>query len=157
MRMYQKVEGSVRLHILKDSQHCHRVDSCDRESSLHHPFGRIFKVSPEMMEAKVAAWKMFIFSHISSANMKRRPKATIAMFKVVPTKAICRKILQRVFCLQKCQSNKLKLDREYGAKLVEELGVVELIGGVEDDGWDEDVLHQEDRQAGRIWSDRMFW
>ena len=28
--MYQKVEGSVRLHILKDSQHCHRIDSCER-------------------------------------------------------------------------------------------------------------------------------
>ena len=63
--------------------------------------------------------------------------------------------IQRVFCLQKCQSKKLKFDREYGAKLVEELGVVELIGGVEDDGWDEDMLHQEDRQAGRIWIDRM--
>ena len=97
MRMYQKVEGSVRLHILKDSQHCHRVDSYDRESSLHHPFGRFYKVSPEMMEAKVAAWKMFIFSHISSAKMKRRPKATIAMFKVVPTKAICKEDLYKEF------------------------------------------------------------
>ena len=52
---------------------------------------------PEMMEAKVAAWKMFIFSHISSANMKRRPKATIAMFKVVPTKAICKEDLYKGF------------------------------------------------------------
>ena len=56
---------------------------------------------PEMMEAKVAAWKMFIFSHISSAKMKRRPKATIAMFKVVPTKAICKEGLYKgFFCLQ---------------------------------------------------------
>ena len=67
------------------------------------------------------------------------------------------RIYTKHFCLQKFQSNKLKLDREYGAKLVEELGVVELIGGVEDDGWDEDMLHQEHRQAGRIWIDRMFW
>ena len=34
--MYQKVEGSVRLNILKDGQYCHRVDSYDRESSLYH-------------------------------------------------------------------------------------------------------------------------
>ena len=50
----------------------------------------------------------------------------------------------------------MKLDREDGAQLVEELGVVELIGGVEDDGGDEDMLHQEDRQAGTIWIDWMF-
>merc|ERR1719209_207709 len=31
---HQKVESSVRLHILKDSQHCHRIDSCAKESSL---------------------------------------------------------------------------------------------------------------------------
>ena len=39
--------------------------------------------------------------------------------------------------------------REYGAKLVEELWVVELIGGVKDDGWDEDMLDQVHRQPGK--------
>ena len=110
-------------------------------------------MTPEMIEAKVAVWKRFIFSHISSANMKRRPKATIAVFKVVPTKAICRmkeNLCKEFCCLKKSQQIKFKVDREYGAQLVEELGVVELIGGVEDDGWDEDMLHQEHRQAGRI-------
>ena len=42
-------------------------------------------------------------------------------------------------------------DREYGAQLVEELGVVELVGGVQDDWRDQDVLHQEDRKAGKTW------
>ena len=53
--------------------------------------------------------------------------------------------------------NKLKVDREYGAQLIEELGIVELIGGVEDDRWDEDMLDQIHRQAGRIWIDGVFW
>ena len=39
--------------------------------------------------------------------------------------------------------------REDGAKLVEELWVVELIGGVKDDGWDEDMLDQVHRQPGK--------
>ena len=47
-------------------------------------------------------------------------------------------------------------DREYGAQLVEELGVVELIGGMQDDGWNEDVLHQKHGQAGRIWIGGIF-
>ena len=41
-------------------------------------------------------------------------------------------------------------DREYGSELVEELGVVELVGGVQDDWGDEDVLHQEHGQADKI-------
>ena len=97
VKLYQKVESSVRLHILKDSQHCHRIDSCERvklvPASSNHQHPAIIGLhnrTPEMIEAKVAVWKRFIFSHISSANMKRRPKATIAVFKVVPTKAICR-------------------------------------------------------------------
>ena len=74
--MYQKVEGSVRLHILKDSQHCHRIDSCERvklvPASSNHQHPAIIGLhtrTPEMIEAKVAVWKRFIFSHISSAKM----------------------------------------------------------------------------------------
>ena len=66
VKLYQKVESSVRLHILKDSQHCHRINSCAKSQVLKK---RSKTNSPEMMEAKVAAWKMFIFSHISSAKM----------------------------------------------------------------------------------------
>ena len=63
------------------------------------------------------------------------------MFKVVPTIAIWNKeIIDR----QRSETN-----REYRGELVEELGVVELVGGVQDDRRDQDVLHQEDRKAGK--------
>ena len=63
------------------------------------------------------------------------------MFKVVPTIAIWNKGINHK---QRSETN-----REYRGELVEELGVVELVGGVQDDRRDQDVLHQEDRKAGK--------
>ena len=65
------------------------------------------------------------------------------MFKVVPTIAIWNKGI----------NHKLRpvTNREYRGELVEELGVVELVGGVQDDRRDQDVLHKEDRKAGKTW------
>ena len=64
--MYQKVERPVRLHVLKDSQHCYRIDGWDKGELRPR---EIFAKIPEMMEAKTEVWKMFMSSQTREPKM----------------------------------------------------------------------------------------